>query len=259
VAISIIGAILFAYNSPFIRKHLDTYAISMVEKQFGSKQLAPVQEAKIVALAEEMGITDKIVIRKMNTSALQTFGYYNAFAYTAQFANFIPISNQPFIFVSAGFLEDLTDAEQRFLIGHELIHAKYRHLQFANITRYLILILIMMFLLWIPPRVRFIFGRNKVLGSVFFIGLLYFMLSVLGLSNLAYRRHVEWVADKESIALLDTSNGCIEFLDRCQNKFKMPKHNKYDGWLADHPSPYERQQYCLRLQKNNNLISGIYK
>ena len=86
----------FTYNGNYVRKLLDDYAINIAQKAFGSMPLAKDPELFIRAIAQEMDAPDNIVIRRMNSSALRTFGYHNAFVYFAQLWGFLPISTVPF-------------------------------------------------------------------------------------------------------------------------------------------------------------------
>src|SRR5438876_215687 len=101
-----------------------------MQETYGSMPLAPAYEAKILAIAKELEVTDSMVMRKMNTHALKAFGYNNACAASHVFLGILPLVDTPFLFISEGFFEDLTEEEQRFLIGHELIHIKERHTKY---------------------------------------------------------------------------------------------------------------------------------
>ena len=94
--------LLFLYCIPknsYIRQQLDSYAQQIAEQQFGSMVLTPEYEEKIVAIAQEMKVTEPFIIRKMNYQALSLFGYYNAFTYFPLLFNCIPIGNQAFFLV----------------------------------------------------------------------------------------------------------------------------------------------------------------
>lgn len=245
VGLAAILLLLFISTLSPVKNYLDSYAIGIAEKKFGSKRLAQSQEDKILSIAAEMGITENIVIRKMNTPALLTYGYYNAFAYFAgAFFQVFPISDQPFMFVSEGFLEDLSAEEQRFLIGHELIHIRDRHTKYLTFLWYLSVLLLLIMAYYM---------RRKYLLSKFPTGLLvYFSLVIPNLTVLAYRRHIEWVADTESMKMLGSYDGCMKLMSRWQKDFEMPKDHPMHKLLSDHPSCYEREQCCLEL-KNQNI------
>lgn len=245
---------LMAFKIPSIKQRIDNYAISKMEAKFGSALLVPAQEAKILATAQEMGIAEPIVIRKMNTWALQKFGYHNAFACWADLWELIPFSNQPFMFFSEGFLEDLSEAEQRFLIGHELIHVRDRHVMFFKIT-WLFGILFLVGLTYLAQRyVKQRFEIKPVALYLLTSAGIYFSLAIPNLVGLAYRRYIEKVADCESFRLLNSHEGCLKLIERWQADFKMPKHDAYYGLLSDHPSCFERKCYCLDHQKSIKVI-----
>ena len=239
---------------PRFKQQVDNYAIAMVAAEFGSNLLAPAQEANILAIAQEMGICESIVIRKMNTVALQKFGYHNAFACWALLGNVIPFSNQPFMYVSEGFLEDLSAEEQRFLIGHELIHIRDRHAMFIALA-YWIAVLLLLSLVYIVQR----YVRPRLADEPMFLYVLigvgiYLSLLIPNLVSLAYRRHIEKAADCESFKLLNSHAGCLKMLERWQSDFKMLQHDVFLGLLSDHPSCYDRQCYCLEHQKATKVI-----
>ena len=237
--------LLFISTLSPVKNYLDSYAIGFAEKKFGSKHLAQSQEDKILSIAKEMGITENIVIRKMNTSALQTYGYYNAFAYFVGVPfQIFPISDQPFMFVSEGFLEDLSAEEQRFLIGHELIHIRDRHTKYLALPWYLSILLLL--------TMTYFIRKKYLLGRLLTGLLIYFSVAVPNLTMLAYRRHIEWVADTESMKILNSYDGCMKLMSRWQKDFKMPKDHLIHALVSDHPSCHEREQCCLEL-KNQNI------
>lgn len=233
-----------------ISQYLDKCAVNKVEARYGCMPLSPEQEAKVVAIALEMGITEKIIIRKMNSFALQTYGYHNAFVTFGRLFEVLPLSTQPFLYISAGFFEDLSDAEQRFLIGHELIHARDRHLLFYDLF-YKLTIILLVVTFWL---VNYYFSRRSpqlFFKKIFIMVLFYIGLIVIFLTGMFYRRYIERVADCESLKLLNSYDGFFQLNQRWQRDFCMPKHNNYFGLLADHPSCHEREQYCLALQQKS--------
>ena len=242
------------YQRDFILHSLNAYALKSTEQKFGAQLIAPEQEEKIKMIAQEMGVIENFVIRKMNYNALQTFGYHNAFAYFPALLNFIPISNQPFLYMSEGFFEDLSEAEQRFLIGHELIHIKEHHLQYAIFLLYL-LELVLVIALVLSKKHIFSFaqkygpvGYQRSISYVILSLLLGMCLVIPDLIGFAYRKHVEWEADHESMQLLKTYDGGITLIQRWEREFKFPWHNPYWGLFSDHPSNFDRKKYCLELK-----------
>lgn len=243
-----------------IRHYLDDYVLKSSQEKFGTRNLAPEREEKIRQIALEMKIDTPFIIRKMNQAALLALGYHNAFCYFPALFNSIPISNIPFLFVSEGFFEDLSEGEQRFIIGHELVHIREHHVQYLNlvmlIAGLLLLIgcwyitkLIMPFKVYIPSRYHTFFSRGT--SCILF----YSCLVIPNLCGLAYRRHIERVADYESLTMLKSYDGACKLIDRWQKEFNLPLHNPYYGLFSDHPSCQERITYCLNLK--NELKDNV--
>lgn len=249
ITLSIIAWFITSDYCPAIINH---YAISNTEQSMGSAHVKPEQEQFVRDLAREMNITKPFHIRKINPANLQTFGYYNAFIAHPIVARCIPISNHVFLYISEGFFEDLSPEEQRFLIGHELIHLREGHTQY-----YLLVItlgLICMFLLWffvlrnaiqkmVYTRIPATYRKPTILGlSITALATVICIPDILGL---AYRRKIEWEADRTSVALLQSHAGGIAYIDRIQKEFNRPSHEPYFGLLADHPSLAERKTFLL--------------
>lgn len=240
----------------YINKKINDYAITSTEKMFGHARLQPNQEKFITTLAAEMGITKPFLIRKGNTGALQSHGYYNAFVYFPALFNIIPISSTPFLCISEGFFEDLSPQEQRFLIGHELIHIQEGHTHYYMLA--IISLLLFLFIVWWVCITKYVYRlaaylppfyqrAGIFLGSGFTLTACFIIHAII--CN-AYRRHIEWEADKTSVALLNSHQGGIQFIDRLQKEFGQASHNPYYDLLADHPSLYDRKAYFL-AHKNN--------
>lgn len=217
-------------------------------------------EKKINEIAKIMGIYEPIIIRKMNYNSLRGFGYNNAFVYFTKWLNVIPLSSKPFLYVSEGFFEDLTSDEQLFLIGHELIHAKYRHLLYAPLVKLLIVLLIFLlvylliralvnyFVVWYGARSYQRFLKFAIYSAVFF------GINLAGdIFYARYKRSIEWQADRESLALLKSYDGGIAFLERCVREYRQSWHLNGMALFADHPSNYERRIYCLAQKSKNHL------
>jgi len=246
---------IIAYNRNYLSQQLDLYALKETEQEFGATPLAPEQIEKIKLIAQEMGIIEPITIRKMNHKALRTFGYCNAFAYFPTLLTFIPVSNTPFLFVSEGFLEDLSPEEQRFIIGHEMIHIKEQHTRFLNLVIYVLLFVILMSWYFLRNNfellIQYYITKNHTLIFILSTSLLFGASCIPALASLAYRRHIERVADHNSLTLLKSYDGCIKLLERWEKEFKLPAHNSYFGLTSDHPSCFERKLYCLKLQNES--------
>jgi Zn-dependent protease with chaperone function len=240
----LITLIFAIYHIPYTVQLLEEYGSWHAQETLGSQSLAPIHEAKIHAIAQEMGITEPIAIRKMNYTALAAFGYHNAFAYCpSMLCGCIPLSNKPFLFISEGFFEDLSPQEQRFLIGHELIHAKEKHMRYAYLISY-VLGLGIIGIGWYLLRRRW---KLHAALCVLIIGV---GLGMIDFVELGYQRHIERVADIESMKILNSYDGCLAIMDRWMKEFSHPLHNSYGGWFADHPSLHERKTCCLELQNN---------
>lgn len=230
---------------PFVSQKIQSYAISSTEELLGGRLLVPAQEQKIREIAQKMGIIQTVNIRKMNAQALQQFGYHNAFAYFPQFFNIFPIGNQAFMYISEGFFEDLSLEEQEFLIGHELVHIKEEHTKYA-LTISLALLILITGGVWLLRR-KYSFLRYWTVT----LGLWIMLMWALNFGQLAYRRHIERVADMQSLECLGTHNGLLKIVERWLREFKMPLYHDYYGIFADHPSVAERKAYCLELQQKH--------
>lgn len=255
IAVILIGGITL--NKEAISQQINAQALITAQQQFGALHVAPEQEEKINHIAREMGISYPIIIRKMNQAALAMFGYHNAFAYIPQLCNLIPTGATPFIFISEGFFEDLSPEEQRFLIGHELIHINEGHLNYLQLS------LLLLFLLlaggaWIVRKQIKKSIQNKT-PAIYHRYIMAFITCVLlwpcglitSLTALAYRRHIERDADCRSLEMLCSYEGCLKIADRWQDELKVAAHNPYFGLTSDHPSCAERKAYCLELQKQH--------
>jgi len=244
----------------YIAHKLDTYGCSGAQEAFGDQSLAPEKEAMVQNIAKEMGVIEPFLIRKMNRTALLTFGYHNAFAYFPAFLNIIPISNTPFLFISEGFFEDLSPAEQRFLIGHEMAHIKGHHLQYLLL--FLLILQLSMFACCWRARFRirafvqkkFNIKYQRVMIWVITCSLIFLSLLTPKLMDSYWRKHREWQADYTSLSLLQSHDGFLQLIGRWEKEFKNPMHNTYFGLFSSHPSNHERKMYCLELQNKSKEI-----
>ncbi len=256
VLILISGTALLVANNR-ASQWLKSYVAKATEQELGSLPLNQEQEEKIKSIAQEVGITEPIIIRKMNQKAMAALGYHNAFAYFPLLFTFIPTNSDPYLFISEGFLEDLLPEEQRFLIGHEMIHIKERHTLYLNLFLYsLLLVLIVLSYLLTKKIQRIVRGMHhqKYIMGVITCVVGFICFSVPSLIGLAYRRHIEKVADCHSLQILKTYEGCAKLVDRWQKEFSLPSHNPYFGLLSDHPSCGERKSYCLALQNKKDIL-----
>jgi len=250
----ILGALLLS-QEPHINSKLTVHACKQAGQMFGTRPIDPQQEKKIREIAHKMNIKEAIVIRRANASALQGFGYYNAFMYFPAFLRFIPTNAPAHLFVSEGFFEDLSQEEQVFLIGHELTHIKERHTKYIHLGYWILLCLFLLFWWRIEKWIRFFF-RSYIHPKRFSFTLrciqgvvLYVCVAIPNLSCLAYRRHMERVADIQSIEMLKSHNGALKLIDKWQNEYHVPENKRLFGLLSDHPLYKERKSYCLAFKK----------
>jgi Zn-dependent protease with chaperone function len=246
-----IGA-FFARN--YLGQMINAYVAQATEKELGSQSLNSDQEAKIKNIAVEIGITEPIIIRKMNQKAMITFGYHNAFAYFPLLLTFIPTNSSPYLFISEGFLEDLSPEEQRFLIGHEMVHIKERHTLYLNLVLYSLFLLLAALAYFLTKRIqRLAQGlqyQKYIMGGASGV-LVFICLSITNIIGLAYRKHIEKVADCQSLKILKSYEGCTKLVTRWQKEFNLPAHNPCYGLFSDHPSCEERKLYCKEMQNNS--------
>ena len=86
------------------------------------------------------------------------------------------------------------------------------------------------------------------------IGLLFiFVRAAPKLTEFAYRRHIEREADHLSITALGSHDGALVLFERWQKDFKMLEHNPFE-LTADHPSIFERKQYCMNYKNNSQKV-----
>lgn len=246
IAVTSFGSIF--YKRDYIGQQIDLYSLNSVQNAFGALRLAPEQEEKIKKIAEQMGVFEPMVIRKMNSVATTTFGYGNAFVTYPCLLNLMPLSDIPFLYVSEGFFEDLSSEEQIFLIGHELTHLKERHARHLHLVAFLLFWLVMGIALF---SLKKYLVASRHLNMAIFI---FFLANAFGcnLAVQAYRRYIEKEADRQSLTILESYDGCIKLVDRWQREWSMPSHNPYFGLLADHPSCVERKMYCLELKTHHS-------
>lgn len=229
---------------PFVSQKIQSYAISSTEQLFGSQLLLPVHEKQVREIAQKLGITHTVHIRKMNAQSLQQLGYHNAFAYFPHFLNIFPLGDQAFMYISEGFFEDLNEQEQDFLIGHELVHIKQEHTKYAPVIC-LVLFIFITVGVWLL-RKKFAFLRYWMAS----IGLWLVLMWIINLGHLSYRRHIEREADIHSLERLETHNGMLKIIERWMREYKMPLHHNYYGMFSHHPSVWQRRTYCLESQQN---------
>jgi Zn-dependent protease with chaperone function len=248
------------YQRDYIGQQLDMYGRAIAEEALGAQHIVPEYEETVRQIATEMGVTEHIIIRKMNQKALLSFGYYNAITYFPTLFFCIPISNTPFLFVSTGFFEDLSLAEQRFLIGHEMVHIKERHTQYLNLCLLILFLGLLLCSVFVRKAFSLLIQKycdmhyHALLINVVSCPLFFFCFLIPELVESAYRKHIEFEADYQSLSMLQSYDGCIKLLERWESEFKVPLHNNYWGLFADHPSTYERKICCLKLRHTSQEL-----
>ena len=251
--------LLIGFNRDYISEYIERYTQSEVY-QFGKEPINPSYEAQIREIAREVGIKDPFIIYKMNQPTLVRMGYYNAFVYFPMLLNFIPLTNIPYLFISDQFFEDLSPQEQRFLIGHELIHVKEHHLQYLNVISMplCLLLLVAAYFLrrWALSKTLAYCTKKYFKLTSFALSCCLFLIALVipEIADFGYRRHIEWYADHESLSILKSHDGCLKLMERLNNEFEIPLHNKYGGIMSTHPSCHERKQYCILLQDTSKDI-----
>lgn len=259
LGLGLFSVILYAQRDYFYTK-THAYACASIEKQLGSVRVTPQQETFILQIAQEMGVLQPIIIRKMNRNALLHFGYHNAFVIFPLIMRYIPVGTTPFLFISEGFFDDLSIQEQRFLIGHEMVHIKEQHFRSLYLFLYLLFfaLLIMGFFIYRYTTYliqKYIKRYQVLLSGITFSVLLFICFLIPRLVEAHYRKNKEREADYHALSLLQVHDGCISLLNRWEHQWGVPLHNPYYGLFADHPSTHERKTYCLALKNNEVLLS----
>ena len=237
---------------------IKNFALSYIEPQFelflGNQKVSSDIEDKIYALAGKIGIEKKFKIRKMNVATMRAGGYYNALVYCPTIAYVLPIDS-PCMLISSGFLEDLSDEEQTFLIGHELIHVRDKHPIYIRF--YAILLSLLAAFLWYILQSKIIVHLknlnfvNKYIFAYYFT-LVLSLITIFSISDIIlsfYQKKIERIADCESLRILSSYQGGLKLIDRWKNDFKIPEKYPYFGLFATHPSSEERKIYCLNQGK----------
>lgn len=232
---------------------IEPWANNLLESSFGNQPLSQENEAEVRAIIDELNYKEPVIIKKMNWVALQKFGYYNAFACYNMEGGFI--SGSPHIFASDNFFKDLSPEERRFIIGHEVMHLRERHIHFINFVMLFVSVLLLIFyIVFLYPflNIRFkalsIKHANFLKWGSFLMIVIACSFVVSAISN-ASRRYIEADADCKSVTELGTHAGGLKIIDRWCKDFKMPEHNSYYGIFADHPSCFQRREYITNLSK----------
>lgn len=234
--------------------------IQEFEQKMGNTNLNKKNEKFINSIAQELNISEPFIIRKMNVYAIKKYGYYNACVAFPTYLNY-PISTTPYLFISENFFTDLSPEEQRFLIGHELIHLKEKHLMYFDFMVFIIGWIIIYAVTILSKNFIIPFFRRKIIsrrkGNVFIVFTIIILWIFLGLTIAIaenyYRYYYEKRADSESLKILKTTEGCLKILDRWEKQFDMKTEHSYYGLLSDHPSHNERRKIALALQNHERF------
>lgn len=228
-------------NTNFFLKYIDKYFKFSCLDSIGSKKLKEEINNLILDIKNEMNIKENIYLRKMNSTGMKTYGYFNAIACFPLFLKYIPI-NKPYIFVNESFFECLSLQEKRFLIGHELIHIRDKHAYYSAI------IFNFAFLISLAAIFNFnLISRNNLL--------IYISIISLGFLNklfeASYKRYNEIMADILSMDILDSQAGCLKLIHRWKKDFDMKEdyNSLYERLFSDHPSLNER----IKIAKNKKI------
>lgn len=244
---------VFSINKiSFIKNLVVASSRAQLEDLYGSQEISSNLSEKIYNLSQKIGISSSLKLKKMNYKALQSLGYYNAFIANPVFLSIFPI-NDLYLYASQSFVEDLTEQEQDFLLGHELVHAKYKdsfYMHFFMILSVLVFAYIFYNFGYLGFRYK---NFNSEILRWFLISLSFvFFCLVEELLWHRYRKALETRADCFSLAKLNTYDGAFKVMERWSKDFKMNDHHDWWGLFATHPSLAERKIYCLDL-KNKNL------
>ncbi len=244
------------------RTTIENYATTHLCQSLGDTAPSKEIEEKITALAHTMGVTEKIMIKKMGVAAMRIYGYHNAFACYPTLLFGVITFNKPHIFISEGFFEDLSPEEQCFIIGHELAHIQKHHILYLNLVVGILETLMLIF--WWLVLVKYIKtlaqrfnpANQKTVRFTLMIISFVICLGIPTMLELAYRRHIEKDADITCVQTLHCADGAIKAFARWGRECNLPLHNNYYGIFSDHPSHFERKNYCLTCRQNDDQQKG---
>ncbi len=217
---------------------LDARQNSYLETVLGTMPLAPENEAFVLNIAREMNAPTNIIIRKMNLQAIEICGERNAFALGSLWG--MP----PYIFVSEGFFDSLSQEGKRFAIAHEMAHITKKHFALALLVTASFLGI--NYFMW-SNLYTIMQGHSKekmVIGTLF--GLTASLISFLCMQYFK-RNHIEKVADFEALERFHCFDGCNDFLNKTENKDLEKNH--YLWLFLDHPSHTHRREWCEALRQ----------
>ena len=112
------------------------------------------------------------------------------------------------MFISEEFFEDISMAEQRFIIGHELTHIKEHHARYLNLVLYTLALMLLITAYFFNKYIYLLIKKYmhqkyhtycNIIASIILFSSCVLVPDLIGL---AYRRHIEWVADHKSLCIL---------------------------------------------------------
>ncbi|HJZ23589.1 MAG TPA: M48 family metalloprotease [Candidatus Babeliales bacterium] len=206
--------------------------ISKLANLCGTESLSDEKVKLIRDTAHEIGVTQQFEIRKMSALAIAQFGLYNAFVFF------------DYLFVSEEFFEKLDYHERRFLIGHELMHIKKKHM------RQRLFLSGLLFCNELPSRLL-AYVSTKFLYRNYFSSVTGMVALIRPLVVAGYTRAQEKEADLGAALLLCEAQGGVSLFEKME-KFAGDEHeNYYAKWynriLATHPNFQERKRYLQEI------------
>ena len=218
-------------------KYIDII-LEQTAMQYGTEPLEPAHEAFIQSIIQELGITKKIIIRKMSRLGITLYGRKNACALFDRY-----------LFVGESFFKELSEEEKRFLIGHELAHLMRNHALTRSVMLFSLLCISGIISTALALKLQSTYRLSRTPSIITGILAFAFFNRIGSIGNMMLSRHQEKEADFISVSHLQTAQGGITFLT------KASAHNPYDysKWLTrllvSHPSPEERIQLLERITK----------
>lgn len=230
----------------------------------GELPLDPEMEALVKEVIAELNIPggDQIRIRRMSRLSMLSMGKKNAFV--------VDIPGLPkYMFISEKFFRKLTKDEQRAIIGHELMHLKYRHvpkkIAFALGGGITIIIGAYIAYKWLAESYK---GTSiDQTTTNIFNECLFGVFGIFGLSRAALSRLYEYQADEEAVKALGSYDGAIsafEKLKKYEDKivYELPEviqqaiNNPMNKVFATHPPTADRIAKIQQLKEAAEIAAA---
>jgi len=207
--------------------------------KLGTEAVTPEHEQFIRAIQKEMGLEHiNLTIRAMNDDAIALVGRENAFV----------IGGYDYLFVSQDWFNELSIAERRFLIGHELAHLLMEHSQKQQVAQQAMGILVNYIIRTIGNNAEKGTWTHYGIETAKKVGLGTVKLLVLSMLS----RSCESEADEVSVIKLKSAQGGIALFERMDNKSTKSKEQiswfitlirKVVSCFASHPSHDDRIEH----------------